>query len=150
MLSLIAAESLLVLQYLSRLRRACYDMRERFTISMITRKSHICVLLWDAIVLYLKTISRDIEIEVITWREYMTTTKQCLSMRVNYSQFRRRILSIKTWTLWCHAGEEHQALFELSRESRQSLSLANLSTQVKILRLLSFMRSNDYLWSNSD
>lgn len=66
MLSLIAAESLLVLQYLSRLRRACYDTRERFTVSMITGKSHICVLLWGAIVLYLETVFRDIEIEVIT------------------------------------------------------------------------------------
>ncbi len=150
MLSLIAAKNLLVLQYLSRLRRACYDTRERFTISMIMKKSHICVLLWSAIVLYLKTISRDIEIEVITWREYMTTTKQHLSMRVNYSQFHRRILLIKTWALWRHADEEHQVLFELSRESRQSFSLANLSMQVKILRLLSSMRSNDYLWSNSD
>ncbi len=150
MLSLIAAESLLVLQYLSRLQRACYDTRERLTISMTTRKSHICVLLWGATVLYLETISRDIEIEVITWREYMATTKQRLSMRVNYSQFRRRILSTKTRALWRHAGEGHQALPGLSRESRQSLSLANLSTQVKILRLLSSMRSNGYLWSNSD
>lgn len=128
MLSLIAAKSFLVLQYFSRLRRACYDIRERFMISMIIRKSHICILLWDAIILYLKTISCDIEIKVITWREYMTTTKQHISMRVNYSQFHRWILLIKTRALWHHADKEHQVLLKLSRESRQSLLLANLST----------------------
>ncbi len=70
-------------------------------------------------------------------------------MGVNYPQFRRRILSTKTLALWRHAGVGHQALPGLSRESRQSLPLANLSTQVKVLRLLPPMRSNDYLWSNS-
>ncbi len=66
MLSLIAAESLPVLQNVSRLRRASYDTRGRPTVSMATGKSHICVLFWNATVLYLETVSRDIGIEVIT------------------------------------------------------------------------------------